>query len=281
MKKQLINIILLLILFSLIHTGLGFCFQKNQSFLTFMRTEEHENFTRIVFEFQNAIQSKDPKIKDKGKFSIQFLDSTTNLDPLTVYWTDSLQKVQSIKFIKDNPNLTANVTLTFPYFRLKSFSLSDPDRVVIDSYSISALSKDAVSKPSIDAGVPSQISEKLETKKVEKTKLNPVQDRISPGKYTVYLHYSNEKNKKPMKELATFLKNKGFDVNGMERINYKHRDVRYFHDQDKSGALLLKKQFTRFIELYTHFKETNIKIFNLGHKYPNAKKGVLELWVSF
>jgi hypothetical protein len=234
-----------------------------------------------VFEFQNAVQVKDPKIKDKGEFSIQFLDSSTNLDPLTVYWTDSLQKVQSIKFIKDNHNLTANVTLTFPYFRLKSFSLSDPERVVVDAYSISAPSKDAVSKPSLNVGVPSQVSEKLETKKVEKTKLNPLKDGILPGKYTVYLHYSSEKNKKPMEEFAIFLKNKGFVVDGIERINYKHRDVRYFHDQDKSGALILKKQFIRFIELYTHFRKTNIKIFNLGHKYPNAKTGALELWVSF
>jgi len=146
MKKQLIYIILLPLFFFLIHTGLGFCSQKNQSILTSIRTEEHENITRVVFEFQNAVQVKDPKIKDKGKFSIQFLDSSTNLDPLTVYWTDSLQKVQSIKFIKDNPNLTANVTLTFPYFRLKSFYFSDPDRVVVDAYSISAPTKDAVSK---------------------------------------------------------------------------------------------------------------------------------------
>ena len=281
MKKQLIDIILLLLFFFLIHTGLGFCFQKNQSILKFARTEGHENFTRIVFEFQNAVRFKDPKIKEKGKFSVQFLDSSTNLDPLTVYWTDSLQKVQSIKFIKDDPNLTANVTLTFPNFRLKSFSLSDPDRVVVDAYSISAPSKDAVSKPSLDVGVPSQVSKKLETKKVEKTKLNPVQDGILPDKYTVFLHYSNEKNKKPMEELAIFLKNKGFEVEGIERINYKHRDVRYFHDQDKSGAILLKKQLTQFVKLYTNFKNMSIKIFNLGPKYPNAKKGTLELWLSF
>jgi len=84
-----------------------------------------------------------------------------------------------------------------------------------------------------------------------------------------------------MEELAIFLKNKGFEVEGIERINYKHRDVRYFHDQDKSGALPLKNQFTRFIDLYTHFRKTNIKIFNLGPKYPNVKKGILELWISF
>lgn len=135
------------------HTGLGFCSQKNQPILTSMKTEEHENFTRVVFEFQNAVQFEDPEIKDKGKFSVQFFDCFTNLNPLTVYWTDSLQKVQSVRFIKDKSNLTANVKLPFPYFMLKSFTLTDPDRVIVDAYSLSAISKDAVTKSSLDAGV--------------------------------------------------------------------------------------------------------------------------------
>jgi type II secretory pathway predicted ATPase ExeA len=116
---------------------------------------------------------------------------------------------------------------------------------------------------------------------VEKTKLNTVQDRIEPGRYTVYLHYSSEKNKKPIERLAVLLKKRGFGVAGMERFNYKNGDIRYFHKEDKSGALLLQKYLTDFITLHTNFKHTNIKIFNLSHKYPNAKKGALELWVSF
>jgi hypothetical protein len=133
----------------------------------------------------------------------------------------------------------------------------------------------------LDAYTLSSLSKKPEIKEVEKTKLNPVQDRISPSKYTVYLHYSNEKNKKQVEELATFLKNQGFKVERIERINYKNIDVRYFHGEDKSAALLLKKNLTQFINLYTNLKITSIKTFNLGHKYPTAKKGALELWVSF
>lgn len=281
MKKQMIDIALLVFFFFLIHPGLGFCSQKNQSILTSVKTEEHENITRVVFEFQNAVQFEDPKIKDKGKFSVRFLDSSTDLHPLTKYWTDSLQKVQSIEFIKDKSYLTANVTLTFPYFMLKAFSLTDPERVVVDVYSLPAISKKTVSKPSIDAGVSSQASEKPEIKEVEKNKSNPAQDWKLPGKYTVYLHYSREENKKLMEELSVFLKNKGFEVDGIERVNYKNRDVRYFHSEDKSGALLLKDHLTKFINLYTHFKHTSIKIFNLGHKYPNAKERTLELWVTF
>jgi hypothetical protein len=132
-----------------------------------------------------------------------------------------------------------------------------------------------------DDGASSQVSKKTTTKAIEQAKLNITQDSISPGRYTVYLHYSGEKNKKLIEELAIFLKNQGFEVPGIERFNYKNRDIRYFHKEDKSGALLLKKHLTQFITLYTDLKNTNIKIFNLSHKYPNAKKGVLELWVTF
>jgi len=125
----------------------------------------------------------------------------------------------------------------------------------------------------------SQTFKKPETIEVEKTKSNIAQDRTLTGKYIVYLHYSREENKQLMEELSIFLKNKGFEVDGIERVNYKNRDIRYFHNEDKAGALLLKKHITPFIK--TYFKNTNIKIVNLGHKYPNAKKGALELWLAF
>jgi hypothetical protein len=116
---------------------------------------------------------------------------------------------------------------------------------------------------------------------VEKIELNTVQDRIEPGRYTVFLHYSRDKNKKLIEWLAVLLKKRGFSVAGMERFDYKNRDIRFFHKEDKSGALLLQKYLTDFITRHTNFKHTNIKIFNLSHKYPHAKKGTLELWVSF
>jgi hypothetical protein len=154
----------LLILFFSLQTEFGFCEQKNQSILSSVRTGEHKDFTRIVFEFQNAVQFKNPKIKAKGKFSILFLDSFTDLPPLTVYWTDSLQKVQSVEFKVNKPNLTANVTLTFPYFMLKAFFLSDPDRVIVDAYKLSAPSKDSIHNTSFNDGVSSQVFKRTETK---------------------------------------------------------------------------------------------------------------------
>jgi hypothetical protein len=68
-------------------------------------------------------------------------------------------------------------------------------------------------------------------------------------------------------------------VDGIEKVNYKNKDIRYFYKEDKSGALLLKKYVTSLIKIY--FKHVNIKIVNLSHRYPNAKKGSLELWLAF
>ena len=125
----------------------------------------------------------------------------------------------------------------------------------------------------------SQLFKKLEIKEVEKTQLNIVQDRILPIRYTVSLYYSREENTKLMEEIVIFLKNKGFEVNDVEKVEYNKKDIRYFHDEDRLGALLLKKHLTPFIN--TYFKNTNIKIVNLSDKYPNAKKGALEIWVTF
>ena len=115
---------------------------------------------------------------------------------------------------------------------------------------------------------------------MEKTELSVVQDRIEPDRYTVYLHYSSEKNKKLVQRLAVSLKERGFSVAGMERFDYKNGDIRYFHKEDQSGALLLQKYLTDFITQHRNFKHTHIKVFDLSHKYPHAKKGALELWVS-
>jgi type II secretory pathway predicted ATPase ExeA len=125
----------------------------------------------------------------------------------------------------------------------------------------------------------SQLFKNPEIKEVEKTQLNIVQDRILPIRYTVSLYYSREENTKLMEEIVIFLKNKGFEVNDVEKVEYNKKDIRFFHDEDRLGALLLKKHLTPFIN--TYFKNTNIKIVNLSDKYPNAKKGALELWVTF
>jgi hypothetical protein len=118
------------------------------------------------------------------------------------------------------------------------------------------------------------------TEVVEK-KISAPQDIIQPGIYTVYVHYTNKKNEKLMERLSVFLNQNGFRVEGIQKVNYHHRDVRYFHDEDKQGALLLQKHLTEFITPFTDIKNNNIRIINLSSKFPNAQKKALELWVNF
>jgi len=116
---------------------------------------------------------------------------------------------------------------------------------------------------------------------VGKTKTSAPQDIIQPGKYTVYVHYTNKKNEKLMERLSVFLTRIGFRVEGIQQVNYHNQDVRYFYDEDKEGALVLKKHLTEFITPFTSIKNNNIKIINLSSKFPNAQKRTLELWVNF
>jgi hypothetical protein len=84
-----------------------------------------------------------------------------------------------------------------------------------------------------------------------------------------------------MEELAILLKMEGFDIRGIEKVDYQYRDIRYFHNEDKPGALFLQKISNRIFTRPTNIEDINIKIKNLSKKYTNARKGALELWVNF
>ena len=116
---------------------------------------------------------------------------------------------------------------------------------------------------------------------VNKKKLNGSEDKARHRLYIIYLHYSNEEHKRLMDAIAVSFKKKGFRVLGIEKVNYQNSDIRYFHSEDRAGALILKKHLTQFIIPYDNLKNTNIKIKNLNQKYPNAKKGLIEIWLNF
>lgn len=117
--------------------------------------------------------------------------------------------------------------------------------------------------------------------KIKPTESNEPQHIIQNNNYTVYLHYSDIKNKKLMENFAAFLEKNGFEVSGIQKVNYHKQDIRFFHDQDREGAFLLKKHLTGFIQSVKTIKINHIKIINLSRKYPEAKKNLLEVWVDF
>jgi DNA-binding transcriptional MerR regulator len=116
---------------------------------------------------------------------------------------------------------------------------------------------------------------------VEKTKLNIAQDNPKYQSYIVSLHYTSDGNREKMEELAALLKKEGFDILGIEKVDYQYRDIRYFHNEDKQGALFLQKISNKIFTKFMNIEDINIKIKNLSKKYKNARKGALELWVNF
>ena len=121
------------------------------------RAAEHGAFSRVVFEFQDVFQFKGPVITGRGKFYVTFPDSTTALPRRPLNRTT--KGIQSVELIQEASHLIAHITLSFPYFWLKTFSLQNPDRFVIDVYRLSSPSKETVPKKSASAKPIASISE--------------------------------------------------------------------------------------------------------------------------
>ena len=139
-----------------------------------VRTGKHEKFTRVVFEFQDNVLFENPTIKGKGKFSLVFLDSSTSLPNLTLFKTGPRQLVHSIQFVKQKSNLAANVQLSFPYFILKAFSLSDPNRVVVDVYQVVSPNEEFEQNESLSEKPLTETPTAPEEKESEKAKSSQV-----------------------------------------------------------------------------------------------------------
>ena len=118
--------------------------------LKYVRAGEHGSFTRVVFEFQGMVRSTAPTIIGKGNFNVIFFDMTTALPRQVLNKTT--KGIQSVELIQEESRLTANITLSFPYFKLKTFSLLNPDRFIIDAYRMSSPPKTSVLEESLQAG---------------------------------------------------------------------------------------------------------------------------------
>lgn len=98
--------------------------------LRYIRIGEHKTFTRIVFEFRGSAVFKEPVIKGRGRFSVVFVDTTTALPKQIL--SETTKRVDAIEFVQQGSQLAANIALSFPYFKVKAFTLPNPDRVVLD-----------------------------------------------------------------------------------------------------------------------------------------------------
>lgn len=116
--------------------------------------------------------------------------------------------------------------------------------------------------------------------------IKPVESKTQPNKdpyakYRVYLHYSDLQNKQIMKKFSVFIEEKGFEVLGIQRVHYQHQDIRFFHEQDKKGAQILRQYLTEFLSSLKQIKKEPIRVIDLSRKYPKAQNGLLEVWMDF
>jgi len=104
--------------------------------LKYIRAGEHGSFTRVVFEFEGMVRLTEPTIIGRGIFNVIFFDMTTALPHQILNKTT--KGIQYVELIQEKSRLTANITLSFPDFKLKTFSLSNPNRFIIDAYRMSS-----------------------------------------------------------------------------------------------------------------------------------------------
>lgn len=100
--------------------------------LNVTRAGDHDDFTRIVFEFENFGQFMEPVISREGTLSVVFPNTTTILRSPIIYRATT--RVEVIRLDKRDSYLAVEIALAIPHFKVKSYLLSDPDRYVLDIY---------------------------------------------------------------------------------------------------------------------------------------------------
>ncbi|MBW2636401.1 MAG: hypothetical protein JRC86_02545 [Deltaproteobacteria bacterium] len=153
----------------------------NASLLRAVRVGEHKEFTRLAFEFDSPPRYLQPVLKDKGTILITFSESKTPFTLPSRTLTRNTRHFDTIGFDQQGSDLTAKVTVTYPHFEIKAFTLLTPYRVVMDVYWLDAPSQATVVPPPVLANVikPAPLEpEETEPQRTEKvTPLPESQDR--------------------------------------------------------------------------------------------------------
>ena len=106
-------------------------------------------------------------------------------------------------------------------------------------------------------------------------------NKIELSRYTIYLHYSTDDDKKLIEELSNYLKNLGYVIPGIQKVTSKVRDIRYYHDEDEIAAGRLKKSVLEFFTIKDIGQNINLPLKNLGTSYPDVRTGQIEIWLFF
>lgn len=116
----------MLIVFS-VHTALA-----QAAKITSIRAGDHERFTRIVFQSRSPVSFTKPVTTNPGKLSMVLSDTVTDLPAQTAFHTTAQIKV--VDLTQKGPDLVADITLSFAFFKVKPYALTSPHRIVLDIY---------------------------------------------------------------------------------------------------------------------------------------------------
>lgn len=141
--------------------------------LRYIRIGEHRDYTRIVFEFRGKTVFEKPVVRDKGRFSVVFANTTTAL-PENIA-NETSKRVDAITFARKGSGLAANITLAFPYFKINAFSLAGPDRVVLDITQVSKPPQGLVFEERLQKKPAAKPEPEIAEKKVAETVRPPVE----------------------------------------------------------------------------------------------------------
>jgi hypothetical protein len=119
----------------------------NAALLRAVRVGEHKDFTRLAFEFDSPARYSQPVLKDKDTITVTFPESKTPYTLPRRNLARNTRHFDSIAFDQQGSDLTAELTVRYPHFELKAFTLLKPHRVVIDVYWLDAPSQAKIVTP--------------------------------------------------------------------------------------------------------------------------------------
>ena len=145
-----------------------------------IRTGKKSDFTRLVFQFEAPPRFQ---VKDKAapnELFLTFLETSSGL--LQSKQNNFSAPVETIAVHQDGPHLVAVVALSIPGYRLKTFTLTEPHRVVFDLYPAAAeeslvLLNKLVIKESAEAGP----TKKLPAPSAKESEPATIEDHPTPA----------------------------------------------------------------------------------------------------
>jgi len=102
----------------------------NGAELRYIRIGEHNDYTRLVFEFNTRPTYEEPVLNGEKEISVLFSNTSTVLPEKIP--GETTERIEYLQFQKQDENLTAQIHLAFPLPKLTTLRLSDPPRLVLD-----------------------------------------------------------------------------------------------------------------------------------------------------